>query len=163
VRILCATFAAGGGGGGAFRFRLKTSDRRCSYKFTLYGVPLDPTVTPSAMLAARALTLWVAEVEKDETLSRWVPCTNLDGSTSATPILIPRDAGLGGYSLETDTTADGIEGLVTIPAQDPGAPAGALYLKGLCQPRVQQLVPWSQWDEIRAETDLQLLGDAVVT
>lgn len=159
-RTLLATFGAGGGAGGAIRFRMKTPDRRCSFKFSVYGVPV--TGTPAAFLAARGLTIWVAEVERDETLSGWVPCTDLDGSTQAAPIAIPKSAGLGGYSLETDTMADGIEGLITVPAQVAGT-AGSLYLKSLCQPRVQQIIPWSQWSEIESEFGCEPLADALVT
>jgi hypothetical protein len=165
-RLLLATFAGTPTvGSKQVAFRVETPDCRLHWKFSVIGI--NEGGPGSALLASRGLKIWVAALEDDNVIGfRGTPVTDIEG-TSAAPTNFPSDptgaydTGLGGYSLENDgASADAIQGVITIPAQG-GGPVGSLYLQARYQPNVQNLLPWDQWDEIRAACGISLLSERV--
>lgn len=157
-RIEVARFGSVGGAGGTVYFRLLTPDARLLQKLTLLAVSTGTAPSP-LVLAGRGLTLWLYTAEKDQVWGKqYIPVTDLAGSTSAAPINLPANAALGGFSREFVTSADAIEGRITIPVQAPAGTAGSLYLQARYQPAAFRLVPWSEWDNVRQQTKIELVG-----
>ncbi len=162
-RIKLASFNGVTGAGGTARVIANLPDSRLHWKLSLIGVADAGTAPGSVVLAGRGLKLWASALEYDQVRGKKpISVTDIVG-TAAVPAAFPASAGLGGYSLENFTSAaDGIQFVVTIPAQLGGV-AGGLYLQARYQPATWQIVPWDQWDEIRSACDLHPLTDTVVT
>ncbi len=160
-RLLLCTFNGASGAGGSVSFRVNLPDSRLHWKAEVLGVP-EGNASPAVLLAGRGLKIWTAALADDDVKGgRGTPVTNISG-TAAAGAAFP-SAGLGGYSIENFTTAaDGIQGVITVPAQLGGV-KGALYLQARYQPATFQIVPWEQWDEIRSACDLRLLSDVLHT
>lgn len=138
--------------------RLTTPDARLIQKLTLLASAVG-TAPASTVLAGRNLTLWLYTEEKDEGRGKkMVPVTDLAGSTSAAPIALPANANLGGFSREFVTTADAIGGRIRIPAQAPGGVQGTLFLQARFQPNAFRLMPWAEWQEVRSQCKIELVG-----
>jgi hypothetical protein len=130
-------------------FRVRNPDSRCRIKVSILFTPISGAV---GNIAAKAMTLWLFEAEKDRSgqSGAVIPCVDLDGSTQIAPIAIPKSAGLGGYSYEATTAGDYIAGEITVPIQIGDGSGGALTLQTQLQPDGQRL-PDKDWDEVRAE------------
>jgi hypothetical protein len=165
-RELIATFNGVSGAGGAVTFRVNTPDARLRGKFALICVPNTGTTAPPATcFNGRGVTVWPYAVEDDQVNGqRGTPVADMiPGVTFAAPLAIPVHARLGGWAREFVTSADGYEVLVTIPAQLGGVPC-ALYAQARYQPVSSAgFIPWQQWQEIRSELDIRLLGEVVRT
>jgi hypothetical protein len=163
-RDLLVHFTAAGGAGGVVRFRVDIPDPRLRVQLAVRAVPDDQIRRPNDVLAGRALKLWLSTLEDDEADGGsagglGTPITNLEG-TSGVPIAFPADAGLGGYGREFSTLGNAIQGVITIPAQPAlAAQACKLFLQTRFAPQVQQVIPWDQWEEIRAQCKHQALTD----
>lgn len=148
-----------GGAGGTVRFRVMTPDARLIAKVSLVGCSIG-TGPGSVVLAGRGMTLWLAAVEEDQARGgRYIPVTDLAGSTQAAPINLPANSALGGFSREFVTSADAIEGEITVPAQAPGGVQGSLFLQTRWQPAAFRLMPWAEWDEVRRQCKSDPLTD----
>lgn len=157
-RIEVVRFNGAGGAGGTVYFRMLTPDARLLQKLTLLAVSTG-SASGATVLAGRGLLLWLYTAEKDQIRGKqYIPVTDLAGSTSAAPINLPANAALGGFSREFVTSADAIEGRITVPTQvDPGT-AGSLYLQARYQPAAFRLMPWAEWDNVRQQTKIELIG-----
>ncbi len=163
-RLEVVRFLGGAGIAGTrtVRVRMQTPDARLIQKLTLVGVA-SGNDSGASVLAGRGLLLWLYAVELDETRGRrWIPVTDLAGSTNAAPIALPANAALGGFSREFVTTADGIEGQITIPAQAPGGIQGSLFVQARFQPAAFRLMPWEEWDEVRQSCKIETLDDVLI-
>jgi hypothetical protein len=152
----------GGGSGGTVRFRMLVPDGRLICKVTLIGTALQ-TAPGSAILAGKGLLLWLFAADEDQRKGGvYTPVTDLAGSTQAAPIPLPANAALGGFSREFITSADAIEGEITVPAALAGSPKGSLFLQARWQPANFRLMPWSEWDEVRRQCKIAPLDDLLV-
>jgi hypothetical protein len=130
----------------SIKFTVNIPDSRSRCKLSLVFVPISGT--PPQSIVAKGLKLWLAEGEYDrQTTGLIIPCTNIEG-TSAAPTPIPIDAGLSGYSREFVTSADCVQGVLTIPAQLGDGVPGLIQLQGRIQPEAVGL-PWAEWLELR--------------
>ena len=130
---------------GPVTFRVNMPDSRVRVKLSLVFVPSSGA--PGA-LAGKGIALWLSEIEYDrQTSGLTIPSVNIEG-TSAAPTLIFNDNALSGYSREFVTAADGVQGVVTIPAQLGDGKAGLLQLQGRMQPEAQRLTD-EEWLAIR--------------
>ncbi len=126
-------------------FNVPTPDSRLRVKVSL----LWEDNTPGGSVPAATLWLNAADdlIDGVSTLNgSIIPITNLEG-TSAAPTAIPADNGLGGYSREFYTSADYINGRLTI--RNNGA-LGWWRLQTRYQPNGVTLSP-EEWDIITAQ------------
>ncbi len=134
-------------------FRVPIPDSRLRVKIGVLGrnnggVALN-------FLFAKSVALWLYAA--DEVPGGGVePVVNLPlvsggvDSTQGTPIKIPTQAGLGGYSREFETAGDYIEGVLTLVGVANGV-KGGLILQTRYQPAAGQRFTYEEWDEIRRE------------
>lgn len=138
-------------------FRLPTPDSRCRTKVALIGVP-EPGGS-RLFLAGKTVTLLLRSIEDAIEGGMPVPVTSLPDPTVGTAFAIPQNPNLGGFSFETVTIGDAIEGTISVTS---GADAnlGRLVLQARFQPDGQRL-PWDEWREIVAQCNPGLLSPAV--
>jgi hypothetical protein len=162
-RVILAEISGSSGDGGVAQFRVETPDSRVRVRISVVGVPRAGG-QPNFMFGLGA-TLWLAALEDDQTSTSGIaiPVINtIPGVTRASPLAIPQDAGLGGYSRELVTAADAILGELTIPPIVGDGFVGTIALQCRYQPDGQRL-PWEEWDEIRRECGGALLGPKIKT
>jgi hypothetical protein len=139
------------------KFRLPTPDARTRTKVALIGVPA-PGGSP-LFVAAKTLTLLLTSIEDAIDGGMPIPVTSLPDPTVGTAFAIPQNANLGGFSFETVTIGDAIEGTVTVTSGS-DANTGRLVLQARFQPDGQRL-PWEEWREIVSQCNPGLLSPAV--
>lgn len=151
---------------GKVQFRVPTPDSRVRAKITIIGAP-DVGYAPDWMgVAGRSVALWLYASD-DAQSGQSVPITDLSvggtTSTKSTPVNIPLDAGLGGFSREVVTAADAVEGVLTISsAAGDGHTAGGIWLLTRYQPESGAYFPWDQWTEIRRECNPGRIGPVLL-
>lgn len=145
-----ATLTGGIANGATVAFAIRNPDSRCRLKLSIMFVPVGGGAVGN--VGAKGLKLWLFAGDKDRSGASGaiVPITDLDGSTKAAPISIPKSAGLGGYSYEATTAADYLGGEVTIPNQLGDSLAGTLVLQVQLQPDGLRLLE-DEWQEVRSE------------
>jgi hypothetical protein len=139
------------------KFRLPTPDARVRTKVALIGIP-DPGGSP-LFLAGKTLTLLLHSIEDAIDGGMPIPVTSLPDPTVGTAFTIPQNATLGGFSFETLTIGDAIEGTVSVTGTA-NAIKGRLVLQARFQPDGQRL-PWDEWREIVSQCNPGLLSAAV--
>jgi len=145
--IILVRFLAGAEGSANVVFDVPTPDSRVRVKFSLLGVP-DSGFQPN-YLAAKTLSLWIAAYDGNR-----IPITDLDvngtQSHQGAPVTIPTNAGLGGYSKEMVTAADGVQGVVTATS-GVDATNGTLQLLTRYQPESGFSPSEEEWEEIKRQ------------
>ncbi len=113
-------------------------------------------------LTGNGNTIWLAATEQDQSgkSGRTVPVTDVEG-TQAAPTAFPASAGLCGYSREFVTSADYIEGEVTLFPRGDSGEQGVWVLQVRVQPEGIEL-SHREWDEIRRECSADVLGPVLV-
>jgi hypothetical protein len=139
------------------KFRVPTPDSRCRTKVALIGVPA-PGGSP-IFLAGKTLTLQLQAIEDAIEGGMPIPVTSLPDPSVGTAFTIPQNAALGGFSYETVTIGDAIEGTISVTGVANGK-AGRLVLQTRVQPDGQRL-PWDEWREIIGQCNPGLLSPAV--
>jgi hypothetical protein len=155
-RIIIASFLSSeGSDAGTAKFRVKAGDPRLRVRISIHAVPKFRRATPQSVFTGRNLKLWAAGMVEDSVKGGIVPVSNMTpGATAAAPEDLPNDAGLAGWSREFSSIADAIDGLITIPDQDPDLVPGTLVVQAKFMPQVFHVVPWDEWQEVRSECDL---------
>lgn len=156
-RLEVIRFNAGAGKIGIteFRVRMRIPDARLICKFTLLASALQ-TAPAFVVWVGRPATIWLYAVDEDQARSRWVPVNDIVG-TSGTPVLLPA-TGLGGFSREFVTTADGVEARIQLGTVDPGGVQGSIFFQARFQAKdTINVLPWAQWDEMRRGCQIELL------
>lgn len=153
--VIASFFNDEGGDGGTAKFRVPAGDPRVRVRISIHAVPSDRRATPQSVFTGRLLKLWCAGVVEDDVKGLMVPVSNVvPGVTAAAPEDLPNDVGLAGWSREFSTIADAIDGTITIPEQGVGLVPGQLVVQAKFMPQVFQVIPWSEWEEVRSTCDL---------
>jgi hypothetical protein len=139
--IVLASIKSGDGVTKTTNFQVPYPDSRLRCKISLLFRPLVDGTTPTA-------TLWLAEYDFDDSGRDGadVPLVDLAGSTSATPLSIPFNAGLNGWSREFVSAADYIGGRLVVNDEVDGD----WVLQTRYQPEAVSFSP-EEWDEIRSQ------------
>jgi hypothetical protein len=155
--VTLVTFDGATTGTKTVSFRLPTPDARVRTKVALIGVP-TPGGSP-LFLAGKGLTLLLTAIEDAIEGGMPIPVTSLPDPDTGAAFAIPQNTNLGGFSFETTTIGDAIQGTITVT---PGADVttGRLVLQARYQPDGQRL-PWDEWREIVAQCNPGLLSPAV--
>lgn len=142
------------------RFRVPGVDPRLRIKISVLFVPPGGSA-PNTGGAGVGTTLWICEAEKDRSGQSGItiPATDIVG-TSAAPLAIPVDTGLGGYSREFITAADYLEGtLHAVSAAGMGG--GQWVLQVDYSPDAVRFTD-AEWEALRAKMSPRVLGGSVL-
>ncbi|HET7485834.1 MAG TPA: hypothetical protein VFJ64_10740 [Solirubrobacterales bacterium] len=140
------------------RFRVPTPDSRVRTKVALIGQPA-PGGSPT-FLSLKTVTLLLQAIEDAINGGMPIPVTSLPDPTVGTAIAIPEHSQLGGFSYESVSIGDAIEGTITVTSNS-NAAHGFLMLQARYQPDGQRL-PWDEWREIVSQCNPGLLTAAAV-
>lgn len=155
--ITLVTFDGSTTGTKTVSFRLPTPDARCRTKVALIGVP-TPGGSP-LFLAGKTVTLLLRSIEDAIEGGMPIPVTSLPDPSVGTAFVIPQNTNLGGFSFETVTIGDAIEGTISV-TDGADTNTGRLVLQARFQPDGQRL-PWDEWREIVAQCNPGLTSPAV--
>lgn len=164
--VLANVFGDIAGISGTTRFRVETPDGRLRVKVSLLFIRRDPRLLVSSLGA----TIYMGEEETDQSgyLGGKVVCNDILRDSAgnivhaASPLAIPEDPGLEGWSQEFVTAADSLLGVFTTQNGSAGVAGATGYwtLQARFQPDGQRLHD-DDWDYVIRNCKITLIAPPI--
>lgn len=154
---LATMTGAGTGGARTIEFRVQTPDSRLQVKTSVLFSPTPPFSLPFDITGMGATFLLLEEDEcYGGAFAGHVPLTTIVSAPGGTPLPLPQNPQLMGYSRELVTAADAVHGFLGLNAGAESA-QGQWILEVRYQPYGQRL-PERDWDETAALCNATLIS-----